>query len=297
MKRSGRPKKLDENDRQKALQKVHKNPRVKYEDLLEEVDHKVKKRSISRLLSLENMRKWRVMKRSYLKPEHAAARLEWAERYRHYQKDNSDRVFWSDECTIERRIGLRPEYSFIRPSDQAAAGEVMPTPHRGFQCKQMFWGCFSGSRRRSGLLTLDGDPELGGGVNRFIILRTYRTILPTLLIDPNTMFQQDNTPTHTAIIVRHYIRNELRREVIVWPPFSPDLNPIENLWTLLKQKIYDLRPHLLHIPNNDTTLNILIDTAQAAWQDIDFSVLEHLSETIPHRVQAILNSYGWYTKY
>lgn len=85
----------------------------------------------------------------------------------------------------------------------------------------------------------------------------YQRILPTLLINPNSIFQQDNASTHTARIVREFVA-ELGREIMIWPPCSPDLNPIENLWTLLKQKIYDLRPDLLHMANNTTTLDILM---------------------------------------
>lgn len=51
------------------------------------------------------------------------------------------------------------------------------------------------------------------------------------------------------------------------------------------------------MPDNDTTLAILIDTAKEAWQQIDLSVLENLSESMPRRVQAIIASNGWYTKY
>ena len=138
LKRSGRPKILDEDDRQKILQKIHEEPRVSYEDLLAEVSLKCKKDSIARLLCVQNLRKWRVMKRPYLKPQHAAARLSWAFHYQHYTKEDFERDFWSDECTIERGFGLRPEYTFIRPGEQAAQGEVQPIPHRGFQVKQMF---------------------------------------------------------------------------------------------------------------------------------------------------------------
>lgn len=59
-----------------------------------------------------------------------------------------------------------------------------------------------------------------------------------------------------------------------WPPYPPDLNPIENLWTLLKQKIYQIRPDLLHMPNNDATLAIMTATAQTAWEQLDLNVME-----------------------
>lgn len=59
------------------------------------------------------------MKRPHLQPEHAEKRLAWALRYQYYTEAEFDRVFWSSECTVERGIGLRPEYTFIGPSEQA----------------------------------------------------------------------------------------------------------------------------------------------------------------------------------
>lgn len=82
-----------------------------------------------------------------------------------------------------------------------------------------------------------------------------------------------------------------------WPPYSPDLNPIENLWALLKAEIYKIRPDLLNMRNNDETKEILVETAQIAWERLDLDHLKHLSDTMPHRVQAIIESEGWYTPY
>ena len=158
----------------------------------------------------------------------------------------------------------------------------------------MFWAAFSATRRTS-LIPLFRDPTLErGGVNRFLIKDLYRRVLPTLLSAEDGIFMHDNALTHTAIVVREALA-EIQIEVMVWPPCSPDLSPIENLWSLLKAEIYKLRPDLIHIKNNDETKQILVETAQIAWQNIDMKHLEHLSETMPNRVEAIIESEGWYT--
>ena len=51
------------------------------------------------------------------------------------------------------------------------------------------------------------------------------------------------------------------------------------------------------MPNNDTTHAILIEKAQEAWDALDLDILANLSATMPHRVQAIIEADGWYTKY
>ena len=46
------------------------------------------------------------------------------------------------------------------------------------------------------------------------------------------------------------------------------------------------------MPNNDTTHSFLIDAEQEAWQALDQDVMKRLSETMPHRVQAIIEADG-----
>lgn len=295
--RSGRPKKLTEEDKQRLLNVIEDNPRVTHEDLLSEVSHKVKIDSIRRLLNCENLRKWRCSWRPYLTEEHAQKRLRWAVRYRHFTPEDWARVYWSDECTVERGIGVRREWSFVRPKDQPRQGQCQGLPIRNKQVKQMFWAAYSGAPRRTGLIPLFGDPNSErGGVNRFVIRDLYLRILPILIDSEHGIFQHDNAPTHTAYVVREALE-EMGIEVMEWPPHSPDLNPIENLWALLKAEIYKLRPDLIHMANNDQTKEILVATAQQAWEQLELRHLEHLSETMPHRVEAIIEAQGWYTPY
>lgn len=73
------------------------------------------------------------------------------------------------------------------------------------------------------------------------------------------------------------------------PPYSPNLNPIENLWFLLKEAIYKLCPDLLTMTN--------VDTASRTWESIKDKVLRQLALTMPHRMEAVEKADGWYSKY
>jgi hypothetical protein len=86
-------------------------------------------------------------------------------------------------------------------------------------------------------------------------------------------------------------------DIISWLPFSLDLNPIENLWAIMKVEIYKLYPELEFINDMEETLGRLIRAAQEAWYTIDQNILYNLSVTMPYRVKAVIDVEGWYTKY
>lgn len=79
-----------------------------------------------------------------------------------------------------------------------------------------------------------------------------------------------------------------------WPPYSPDLNLIENLWSIMKREIYKIQPELEFA---DDTVALFIETVKEAWNSIDESILYNLSITMPNHMAAVLKAKEWYTKY
>ena len=48
--------------------------------------------------------------------------------------------------------------------------------------------------------------------------------------------QQDNDPNHTAKLTKELLKEKCLK-VLGWPSYSPDLNPIKNLWAIMKKRI------------------------------------------------------------
>jgi hypothetical protein len=98
-------------------------------------------------------------------------------------------------------------------------------------------------------------------------------------------FQQDGARPHTASI--EHVKREFGN-VFDWPANSPDLNPIENLWSILQQKVDAKKPQ---------TKNELIQVVFEEWNNIEISTSRKLVESFPKRLQSCVDSEGKSTKY
>jgi transposase len=75
-----------------------------------------------------------------------------------------------------------------------------------------------------------------------------------------------------------------------WPPQSPDLNIIENVWRILKIR---LQTRVTRIHNRQE----LIDAVQEIWQSLTPMYIKSLYSSLPRRIRAVLVANGCITKY
>ena len=111
------------------------------------------------------------------------------------------------------------------------------------------------------------------------------------------IFMQDGAGVHQRKELVVWLEEKGYR-VMVWPPFSPDLNPIEHVWAELKKLVYQLHPELYTIEGpEDVIVEKIKGAVYEAWEQISDKFLYSLIDSMHERVKALRKARGGYTQY
>ena len=236
---------------------------------------------------------WRIiqvlaeMKSAVKKPpltmNHTERRVEFAAEY---MKQDFDKVRFPDECraTLDGPDGFSRGWVLNKLD--------IPVRLRRQQGGRgaMFCAAIIGSKLIGPFKVPDGVIMAAFTYTEFL---EQNLILELHLLEPglqnNFVFMHDKAPSHASLMARVFLRihNLAGNGLMNWPANSPDLNPIENLWAIVKAKLYEGGKQC----NNK---NDLWDSIKTICSNIEPHTIQNLTKSVDKRIVTILKDKGSY---
>ena len=213
-------------------------------------------------------------------------RLDFAIAHQDWTLEDWKKVVWSDETKINRLGSDGRKWVWKKAGEGLSERLVNGTVNVGGG-SLMMWGC----------MMWDGvgyackiDGRMDGELYTKILQDELQESLTYYGKSPSSIiFQQDNDPKHKSKVATIWLKDH-GFKVLSWPAQSPDLNPIEHLWTHLKRRLanYDVPPK---------GILELWDRVEKEWANIGPEVCQNIIESMPRRIKAVLKAKGGCTDY
>ena len=277
---AGRPPLLSRSDCRKILAQIRKTPTKSATQIADLVGVSVSPRTIQRFLKAKEFDSVRIRKAPRLTKAAQLKRLEFARKHLSNYENIWPKVIFSDE----KKWNLSGNNGYIRIWREK-------TRNYTFDCDLrrkpgvMVWGAIS-SNGAAYIVRLKGK----------ITALSYQRMLEDIIFHKNNhnlpadfVFQQDNAPVHVAGSSKDFFKNR-KIPLLEWPPYSPDLNIIENLWGIISKRVYrDGKEYL--------TPDELWESVSEEFIAISTETIQKLYKSIPKRLVSCLEMKGKRTKY
>lgn len=219
-------------------------------------------------------------RKPFLKDIHMRKRLEFAQGYFNWGVSDWEKVVFSDEKIF--RASSKGPLRVYRPKDSHRFEPkfLVPTTNpegRFTVCVWMAFGKNFQTMLRVHQRTLDS---------------TYYTnvILPTLethLQENQLIYMHDRSSVHFSSLTKQWLESHNIEIMEDWPPKGPDMNPVENVWAeLVRRTRNDAR-------NRDQ----LYENVYTTFLQLDNAYFNKLIESMPRRIQQVIEANGGWTKY
>jgi len=213
--------------------------------------------------------------------EHIRQRLSFAEGYGNWTEEDWERVLFSDETYIE--LGPHGQVWVQRPIGEALNPDYMthkvPHPER-----VSLWGCFSAKEiGQAEIFVGEFDAVRYKDILSHNLLPTARALFPS----GHWWLLHDNAPQHKSHLVQDWLFTH-GVACIDFPPYSPDLNPIENLWADLKRRVES------HHARTTQELEVHL---KDEWEATSPTLLASLAHSMPARCAAVRANKGHHAGY
>ena len=225
--------------------------------------------------------------------------LSWARKRAHWRKKRWNRVLWMDETHIEIWTNTHRSRKVRRSTEDNPLDPKFIRSSIKHPIKLMCWASMGNGKLGKIMIVPDEDvePRRGGAkkqkrMNQVVYKETLQKHLRASFgMTGTSILMQDGAPCHRARSISAWFAENPDIKVLPWPGQSPDQNPIEQLFAILKWEVAMLPPAT---NREELKLRIL-----QGWRNLGRrrDILRNLCNSMPRRVAALLDSQGGPTKY
>lgn len=161
-------------------------------------------------------------------PEHRINRIAFCEvLLEQWDDDKLESIIFSDEKTFCTDVSWRSKV--WRSYNTRYDPQYVKVDDKSGRITNNYWGAIGIDGPLTPIVRIEGHFNAAKYIN---ILRNHVVPIMDSFVNENDprIFMQDNSPVHTADSVMAFISRQ-NFELMEWPPKSPDLNPIENVWS------------------------------------------------------------------
>jgi len=285
-KSSGRPPKLSDRDRRHLNQLVNKNRKAPLAEITNMLDANVSARTVVRAVHELGYRARVAAIKPFLNPSHIAKRLEFALSHQHWTVEEWKRVIWTDESSFQIGQNSRRTIVWRRKSEKYNSNCLAPSFKSG-RTSIMVWGAFVGHTRLPLVFMPPNERDAASFVKNVYDI----ALGPFLNNQKNAtslVLMEDGAPVHKSKIANAW-KESKSLTWLNWPANSPDLNPIENVWHMIKDVVQQNRR-----PKSKKEMELAVE---AEWNAISDEKLMSLVATMPARIDAVIQAKGGSTRW
>ena len=103
------------------------------------------------------------------------------------------------------------------------------------------------------------------------------------------LFRRDNAPIHVSKSTVEWFKNK-NITTVNWPPNSPDLNPMENVWGMLVRRVYS--GNKVYERKAELKKSIMKE-----WNEITLETRKSLVDSLPNRLLTVIEKKGNFIPY
>ena len=214
-------------------------------------------------------------------------RLNWAWEHLFWTDEQWSNILWSDETWANPGRHTNAWVTRRKGEEEVYHQDCVEERHQR-KIGWMFWGSISGKYGRHRGLFWEKDWEtINEGSYSGIIIPIVQEILEQY---PELVFQQDNAKGHSSKYTKS-VFEAIGITPIFWPANSPDLNPIETIWDLMKDYLQEKSPIVYR------SYKRLREAIQEAWESITQATIQEIIQGMGDRCIAVILAEGGHTKY